>query len=462
MTSESAFGWEKARQIADRVAFRHFGEHLKDVELAVLQEAWKGSTYERMSETLYLSVNYLRGDVGPKLWGKLSDALGEEVTKNNFKGALERAWRLTASSVEDNTTRSPASVPARPPFPEGSVPLNSPFYVEREGVESICYEAIARPGALARIKAPNLMGKTSLLLRILARGESLNYRSAYIDLNCVERSIVANLDKFLRWLCVSVGNQLKLENRCRELWDTEILGSNDNCTVYFEEYLLKEIGCPLVLGIDNVERVFPHSEVVEDFFAMLRSWHEKGKIREPWQQLRLVMAHSTECYVPLNVNQSPFNAGIPVTLSEFDRQQVRVLADRYRLSWSDREIGSLVAMVGSHPYLVALALYEIATGKITLEKLLEEAATEVGIYSDHLRGRLEILQRAPELAIAFQQVVSSPEPIELGPVQIYKLHSTGLVHQRDNQVLPRCQLYRDYFARVLSGKEGTGLAEMSV
>ena len=34
------------------------------------------------------------------------------------------------------------------------------------------------------------------------------------------------------WFCLMVGRQLELENRLKDYWDTEILGSNDNCTVY--------------------------------------------------------------------------------------------------------------------------------------------------------------------------------------------------------------------------------------
>ncbi|MHC5933974.1 AAA-like domain-containing protein [Nostoc sp.] len=39
--------------------------------------------------------------------------------------------------------------------------------------------------------------------------------------------------------------------------------------------------------------------------------------------------------------------------------------------------------------------------------------------------------------------------MELDSMQIYKLHSMGLVHQQENQVMPRCNLYREYFRRVL-------------
>jgi AAA-like domain len=449
MNLQSTFTWEQAKETADTAIFNQCGGHLKDVEIQVLQGSWEGMTYEKMAEQYYLSVNYLRGDIGNKLWQKLSTALGEEVTKHNFKGALERASRTILlqdpTLVDDlEAAKSVQSLF----FPEGPVPLDSPFYIESEGVESLCYAEIARPAALIRIKAPRLMGKTSLIVRILAQAQS--DRTVYLDFNSIERGIITNLDKFLRWLCLMVGQQLQLDNHLKLHWDTEILGSNDNCTAYFEEHLLSKIASPLVLALDNVDRIFPHAEVVEDFLGMLRSWHEKGKISPIWKQLRLVLAHSTECYIPLDLNQSPFNAGVPVELVEFNSAQVKELSHLYGLDWNPLQIKTLMDMIGGHPYLTGLAFYEISSGKMKLEQLLHEASTERGIYSNHLRRHLETLQRGTPLAEAFSTVVMASEPVELDSTQIYKLHSMGLVQQQNNQVMPRCSLYRDYFRRVLS------------
>jgi AAA-like domain len=458
MNLQSTLAWEQAKETADTAIFNQYGGHLKDVEIQVLQGSWEGMTYEKMAEQYYLSVNYLRGDIGNKLWQKLSSALGEEVTKHNFKGALERASRTVPLHPTLDTAPDAYNPDASRPdisrsvgslfFPEGPVPLDSPFYIESEGVESLCYAEIDRPAALIRIKAPRLMGKTSLIARILAQAQG--YRTVYLDFNSVERGIIANLDKFLRWLCLMVGQQLQLDNQLKRHWDTEILGSNDNCTAYFEEHLLSKIASPLVLALDNVDRIFPHAEVVEDFLGMLRSWHEKGKIAPVWKQLRLVLAHSTECYIPLDLNQSPFNAGVPVELLEFDSSQVRELSCLYGLVWDSHKIKTLMDMIGGHPYLAGLAFYEIGSGKMKLEQLLHEASTEQSIYSNHLRRHLETLQRGTSLADAFSTVVMALEPVELDATQIYKLHSMGLVRQQNNQVMPRCSLYRDYFRRVLS------------
>src|SRR4028119_2296044 len=50
-------------------------------------------------------------------------------------------------------------------LPEGPVRLNSEFYIERSRMEADCYQQILSRGSMIRIKAPKLMGKTSLLNR---------------------------------------------------------------------------------------------------------------------------------------------------------------------------------------------------------------------------------------------------------------------------------------------------------
>ncbi|MGL4883918.1 MAG: AAA-like domain-containing protein, partial [Waterburya sp.] len=281
--------------------------------------------------------------------------------------------------------------------------------------------------------------------RILEQGSLQSQTTVYLDFGSVERAILNDLDKLLRWLCAVVSRQLKLENKVQHYWDTDILGSNDNCTFYFEDYILAEITSEIVLAFDNIDRLFVYEEVIEDFFGMLRSWHEKGKIYHCWSRLKLILAHSTEVYIPLDINQSPFNAGVPILLEEFDYTQVATLASLYELDWDKSEIEQLMDLVGGHPYLVRLAMYQIKTQNLTLEQFLQAAISETGIYSNPLRRLANILNESPELNSVFSTVVKSDVPVALNSLQIYKLHSLGLVKQQNNLVSPRCKLYRDYF-----------------
>ncbi|BAY87061.1 hypothetical protein NIES267_65720 [Calothrix parasitica NIES-267] len=333
-------------------------------------------------------------------------------------------------------------------YPDGSVPLDSPFYLERDGIESVCYQTLKKPASLIRVKAPKLMGKTSLLRRIISEGIKENYQGVYLDFGSVNKEVITNLDKFLRWLCSKVALELELDNQVEIAWNPACLGSNDNCTAYFKKYILRPINSPLILVLDEVDRLFPYSEVLEDFFGMLRSWHEKGKTEEIWKQLRLVLAHSTEVYIPLDYHQSPFNAGLPVELKEFNQQQIEDLANKHGIDSQDCMLSELRKMVGGHPYLLRLGMYDVAVGKTNFQDLLQTATTEAGIYRNHLSYLLDILRAAPELVQALQQVVNSTAGVELDSVEMYKLHSLGLVVREKNHVTPRCQLYRDYFRRI--------------
>lgn len=159
----------------------------------------------------------------------------------------------------------------------------------------------------------------------------------------------------------------------------------------------------------------------------------------------MVVAHSTEVYIPLNVNQSPFNVGLPVELIAFSTDQVQGLAQRYGLNWTDQKTTQLMDLVGGSPYLIQLALYHLWHQDVTLEQLLQPETTATGIFSDHLRRQLWTLQQNPDLGNAFSKVVAASAPVELGLVQAFQLQSLGLVHLQGNQAVPGCELYTHYF-----------------
>lgn len=436
MSTESELPWEATKNLADSLVFKHTGKYLSDIEVEVLQGAWEGKNYEQIAEKSQRSFSYINTNIGNQLWKKLSESLGEEVSKKNFRQALKREW-------EKRTNISANSITSE--FPEGPVALDSHFYVERPPIEADGYREILKHGSIIRIKAPRRMGKTSLLNRILAYAAKQNYQPVRINLRQAEKSLFTNLDKFLRWFCFNVSRGLNLEPRLDDYWD-EDSGSKVNCTEYFERHLLEQVSNNLVIGLDEIDTVFSYPDIGEDFLGLLREFHEEAMIKDNWQRLRLVMAYSTEVYIPLNINQSPFNVGLPLKLPLFNQQQVQELAVLHGLAWASGESAKkLLAMVGGHPYLVRLALYHLSRQDVTLEHLLQDAPTHAGIYSDHLRRCLGHLQQQPELAAALKQVVTAENSVQLQSVPAYQLDSMGLVQLDGNQVEPSCELYRQYF-----------------
>lgn len=330
-------------------------------------------------------------------------------------------------------------------------PVNSdsPLYIERAPIEADCFQEILKPGALIRIKAPEKMGKTSLLRKILLYAEENGSRTVYLNFREAEGAVFSGLDKFLRWFSANVSRELGIQPMLDDYWAEDLYGSMISCKTYFQEYLLQNIEGSLTLGLDNVDRVFEYLEIAQDFLPMLRSWHEEAHSQESWQKFRLAIAHATEIYIDIDANQSPFNVGWPVQLTGFNFEQVKTLANAYGLAWSsEADIQNamlLVEMSGGHPYLIKLALNALVSQDMTLEALLHEAPTQGGIYGDHLRSHWDTLQRQPDLVAAMNKVAMAEQGVQLEPTQAYKLDSMGLVKLQGDEVIPSCELYRQYF-----------------
>lgn len=334
-------------------------------------------------------------------------------------------------------------------FPDSPLRPDSLLYIQRSGIESLCEETITSPGSLIRIKAPKLMGKTSLIFKILAHARKQEYNVAYINIGSVEKECLTGLERFLRWLCAKISHELEIDDQIDEEWNTKTLGSNDNCTNYFRKHFISRSNPPLVLALEGVDRLFAYPEWCEDFFLLLRSWHEKSQDSPAWTRLHLIISYSTEAYIPIDAQVSPFNIGVPVELPEFDAQAIQDLAKRRGIIWTTKQVQQLRDEIGGHPHLLQLATYYVGTGKISLEQLLKEASTEAGIYSHHLRSLLQTLHEAPLLTQSLEKVVNSSGWVALDSVPTFQLRRLGVLKLNENQVMPSCNLYRQYFCRVL-------------
>jgi hypothetical protein len=325
------------------------------------------------------------------------------------------------------------------------------IYIERPPIEEKCYKAILQPGALIRIKAPQKMGKTLLLEKLLDYARQQGYQTAKLDLKLADSSALADLKTFLQWLCVNVSDSLELEAKLDDYWQ-DSTGLNTSCTRYFQKYLLSVIDSPVVLAIDNFERLFKCENIFSEFCLLLRSWYETAKqgdrMGKVWKKIRLVVVNSTETYPTLDTNRSPFNVGLAIELPEFNLSQVKEMVNQYELDGDlgEQDLTQLMELLGGHPYLVQETLENLKSQQMALEELLTLAATEEGIFSYHLREQLECLQDALLLESAYKRVVTANEPVQLNPEITFKLHSLGLVKIVRNDCVPSCDLYRQYFS----------------
>ena len=366
---EIDFTWETALQAANILMFLHTGEYLSDLETIILHGAWNNDTYEQIAEAKGYTSSYLCRDIGCKLWENLSKALKVKVSKTNFKAALKREWLKYTQAISSQSRNRLAKLLTTENITlfEGLLALGSTFYLERSPIEKICYETIAQPGCLIRIEGAKWMGKTSLVEQILERGNLQAQKTVYLDFSSIDRQIIQDPDALLRWLSLMVSFQLNLENTVQRPYQNSVLDCHNNCTAYFEKYILKEINSDLILAFDNIDRLFAHRETTEIFLQLLSDWHQKGQVKGHWSKLKLIVTQSTNASISGDLSRSLFSKGTLIVLKELSCDQVKTLANFYKLDWDDFTLCRLINEVGGHPYFVRLAMYQTRIQNIALK-----------------------------------------------------------------------------------------------
>ncbi|NEO33544.1 MAG: hypothetical protein F6K36_24585 [Symploca sp. SIO3C6] len=77
-------------KFTDSAVFSKTGKHLSNIETMVLQGTWKGLKYPQIAAENGYTIEYLKNDIGPKLWKRLSETFGEKIKKANVKVVLQR------------------------------------------------------------------------------------------------------------------------------------------------------------------------------------------------------------------------------------------------------------------------------------------------------------------------------------------------------------------------------------
>ena len=79
----------KALQYVDRLIVEKTGKHIDNLQKAVIEGTWQRQTYENIAQEHHVTKNHV-GDVGYELWQLLSEQLGEDINKLNFRSTIER------------------------------------------------------------------------------------------------------------------------------------------------------------------------------------------------------------------------------------------------------------------------------------------------------------------------------------------------------------------------------------
>jgi hypothetical protein len=393
---------------------------------------------------------------GPEHTVLLIEELQKAISANS---PIMHGYRPGPPTAADRTLSMPQPQAdlAALEVPRGAVNLQSLYYIERQS-DRIAHDAMRRQGVTMAIKAPRQMGKSSLLRRLADAGGETGKQVVLLDFHLLQTSTLGDEDAFFRKFCTWLTHELGQADRVQDYWNNN-LSNPLRCTNYLGAHLLPALQRPLLLGMDEVDRVFG-TPFRSDFFAMLRAWHEQRAHNTLWKQLDLVLVTSTEPYLFIEHGpQSPFNVAQEITLADLTHAQVAELNDRHGSPLQPQHLGKLMTLSHGHPYLVRQALYCVASQQMSPEELFQNAASDHGPFGDHLRHYFILLQNKslPDkdlLLSGLRQIIGThalrvSKDAWKNEEVLHRLIGAGLVRKEGNAVVPRCQLYADYFQRCL-------------
>lgn len=346
------------------------------------------------------------------------------------------------------TEQSGAPLPAADPrldleLDTGSVKMSSPFYVRRAADVEL-ERQVPLNGTTSIVKGPRQIGKSSLVARALAQATKNNQKSCLIDFQLVPSSKFETLDGLLKHLAHKLARGLNTVGKPQDHWDDD-LDAMENLSTFVQEVVLAQEKQPVLLVLDEADRVFkcPYRD---DFFSLVRGWHNNRATNILWCKLNLVIAHSTEPSLWIqDVDRSPFNVGLRLRLDDFTLGQVSHLNIGHGTPLkTDSDLRGLMELVGGHPYLVRQSLYALARNGWTLNQLQNEAVKETGPFGDHLRQWIWRLRENQELQTELKTVLAHNRCADEGRFQ--RLKAAGLVTgDQRTDVRMRCRLYEFYF-----------------
>ena len=325
--------------------------------------------------------------------------------------------------------------------PGGAVKLRDTFYIERDA-DARFKNQVLRLGSTVTIRAARQTGKSSLLVRGIQQAKQAGSRIVHLDMQQVDAQHLTSMAHFTRYLAEYIVRQLRLNPEIIDRSWHKGISPQDNLSNFLEDDVLDAADTSLLLAMDEIDGLLKTSFYGE-FFALLRSWHNKRAADERWDKLNIAMVISTEPYLLIpDMTQSPFNVGLTLYLEDFSADQVQVLNTRHGSPVAPEHFPRFMALFGGHPYLTRKALYTLVTENRPWSQLEKTAADEHGPFGDHLRRFHWLIRDDEKLKDALKRVIKTNRcPEEM----LYRLLRAGLVQASGDLCKCRCELYRIYF-----------------
>ena len=278
-------------QFVDQVVQKQTGEHLDDLEKAILKGLWQGQTYNQIAdESGYNSQNYI-GDVSRKLFKILSEQLGEDINKSNFCWTIERLANSYNNSLQQVSLINNSHINWCSNNPQNSskdreqdsyeksyheltiAPKITHFYGRETELQTLSHWLINQNTRLISILGLPGIGKTTLVKK-------------FVDLNLQNFNIII-------WKNIKLSDSL--DSIIAEIFkaiNSELIETGNKLTQLFN--LFRQQKCLII--IDNIQELFTPGQFAGQYKAEYKDYKTfLTMITEIEHQSSLILISQEQC-----------------------------------------------------------------------------------------------------------------------------------------------------------------------
>jgi hypothetical protein len=157
--------------------------------------------------------------------------------------------------------------------------------------------------------------------------------------------------------------------------DRELIPPVQRLGELIEEVLVVKVSQKIVIFIDEIDSVLSFKEPLDDFFALIRSCHNKRAQKPDYQRIAFaLLGVATPSDLISDPTRTPFNIGRAIELHGFQFQEALPLAKGFegKVHNPEETLKEILAWTGGQPFLtqkLCKLVVQVATDKLRTEVL---------------------------------------------------------------------------------------------
>ncbi|MDF5722028.1 MAG: AAA-like domain-containing protein [Rhizonema sp. PD37] len=344
-----------------------------------------------------------------------------------------------------------------------SLPVDAQSYVRRLADEEF-YQKL-RAGKFCYVLNSRQMGKSSLRVQTMQRLQSEGTVCAALDLTGIGKYKVT-LSQWYGGIVYGLVESCQLEDKFDFDWQTwwqkkqSILDPVTCLRLFIEEVLLEKIQQPIVIFVDEIDRVLSQDFSLDDFFALIRFFQNQRVDNPIFERLTFaLLGVATPSDLITDKTQTPFNIGEGIELHGFSLEEAKPLIKGLEGNVSNPQqvMQEILDWTGGQPFLTQkLCQFMVeeslkdnprSVGEVVRARIIENWESQDD--PEHLRTiRDRILshgQRASYLLELYQLLRHSGEITSNNSIEVSELQLSGLVIKRQEKLRVYNHIYQQIF-----------------